>query len=78
MTCITTFKRVGSKKIFHLRKNILSYYDQLLLITIIHKKILMVMLNGDGDITANKPLIAKYKPQWDKWYEKHKEFLRKR
>jgi DNA (cytosine-5)-methyltransferase 1 len=29
-------------------------------------------------ITANKPLIAKYKPQWDKWYEKHKEILQKR
>ena len=29
-------------------------------------------------ITANKPLIAKYKPQWDVWYEKHKEILQKR
>lgn len=31
-----------------------------------------------GYITANKPLIAKYKTQWDKWYEKHKEILQKR
>ena len=31
-----------------------------------------------GYITANKPLIAKYKPQWDEWYEKHKETLQKR
>lgn len=31
-----------------------------------------------GYITANKPLIEKYKPQWDKWYEKHKEILQKR
>jgi DNA (cytosine-5)-methyltransferase 1 len=31
-----------------------------------------------GYITANKPLIAKYKPQWDEWYEKHKEILKKR
>ena len=29
-------------------------------------------------ITANKPLIAKYKPQWDAWYEKHKNILQKR
>lgn len=29
-------------------------------------------------ITANKPLIEKYKPQWDKWYEKHKNILQKR
>jgi len=29
-------------------------------------------------ITANKPLIAKYKEQWDDWYEKHKEILQKR
>jgi DNA (cytosine-5)-methyltransferase 1 len=31
-----------------------------------------------GYITANKPLIAKYKPQWDEWYEKHKDILQKR
>ena len=31
-----------------------------------------------GYITANKPLIEKYKPQWDTWYEKHKEILQKR
>jgi len=31
-----------------------------------------------GYITANKPLIKKYKPHWDKWYEKHKEILQKR
>jgi len=31
-----------------------------------------------GYITANKPLIQKYKPQWDKWYEKHKDILQKR
>ena len=31
-----------------------------------------------GYITANKPLIQKYKPQWDTWYEKHKEILQKR
>ena len=31
-----------------------------------------------GYITANKPLIAKYKEQWDIWYEKHKEILKKR
>lgn len=31
-----------------------------------------------GYITANKPLIQKYKPQWDAWYEKHKEILQKR
>tara|TARA_B110000116_G_C16800349_1_gene569977 strand:- start:3738 stop:4919 length:1182 start_codon:yes stop_codon:yes gene_type:complete len=29
-------------------------------------------------ITANKPLISKYKPQWDAWYEKHKNILQKR
>jgi DNA (cytosine-5)-methyltransferase 1 len=29
-------------------------------------------------ITANKPLIEKYKPEWDKWYEKHKKILQKR
>jgi len=29
-------------------------------------------------ITKNKPLIEKYKPQWDAWYEKHKEILQKR
>jgi len=31
-----------------------------------------------GYITANKPLINKYKQQWDTWYEKHKEILQKR
>ena len=31
-----------------------------------------------GYITANKPLINKYKDKWDKWYEKHKEILQKR
>ena len=31
-----------------------------------------------GYITANKPLIATYKKQWDEWYEKHKEILQKR
>lgn len=31
-----------------------------------------------GYITANKPLIAKYKPIWDVWYEKHKNILQKR
>ena len=31
-----------------------------------------------GYITANKPLIEKYKPQWDAWYEKHKCILQKR
>ena len=31
-----------------------------------------------GYITSNKPLIEKYKLQWDKWYEKHKEILQKR
>jgi len=31
-----------------------------------------------GYIKANKPLIEKYKPQWDKWYEKHKCILQKR
>lgn len=31
-----------------------------------------------GYITANKPLINKYKQQWDKWYKKHKEILQKR
>jgi DNA (cytosine-5)-methyltransferase 1 len=31
-----------------------------------------------GYITANKPLIQKYKPQWDAWYEKHKDILQKR
>ncbi len=31
-----------------------------------------------GYITANKPLIKKYKPHWDEWYEKHKEILQKR
>jgi DNA (cytosine-5)-methyltransferase 1 len=31
-----------------------------------------------GYITANKPLIQKYKSQWDKWYEKHKVILQKR
>ena len=29
-------------------------------------------------ITANKPLISKYKSQWDAWYEKHKKILQKR
>ena len=29
-------------------------------------------------ITANKPLIAKYKPQWDEWYQRHKDILQKR
>ena len=31
-----------------------------------------------GYITANKRLIQEYKPQWDKWYKKHKEILQKR
>ncbi len=31
-----------------------------------------------GYITANKPLINKYKDKWDVWYEKHKEILQKR
>lgn len=31
-----------------------------------------------GYITANKPLIAKYKPHWDTWYEKHKDILQRR
>jgi DNA (cytosine-5)-methyltransferase 1 len=31
-----------------------------------------------GYITANQPLLAKYKPQWDAWYEKHKAILQKR
>ena len=31
-----------------------------------------------GYITANKPLISKYKNKWDIWYEKHKEILQKR
>ena len=31
-----------------------------------------------GYITANKPLINKYKSQWDVWYKKHKEILQKR
>mgnify|MGYP003977727391 CR=1 FL=1 len=31
-----------------------------------------------GYITANKPLINKYKDKWDPWYEKHKEILQKR
>ena len=31
-----------------------------------------------GYITANKRLIKEYKPQWDKWYEKHKDILQKR
>ena len=31
-----------------------------------------------GYITANKPLISKYKDKWDIWYEKHKEILQKR
>ena len=31
-----------------------------------------------GYITANKPLIAKYKSKWDAWYEKHKDILQKR
>ena len=29
-------------------------------------------------ITKNKPLIEKYKPQWDKWYEKNKKIIQKR
>lgn len=29
-------------------------------------------------ITANLPLIEKYKPQWDLWYKKHEEILLKR
>ena len=29
-------------------------------------------------ITANKPLINKYKDKWDIWYEKHKEIIQKR
>jgi len=29
-------------------------------------------------ITANKPLIAKYKPAWDAWYETHKDILQRR
>jgi DNA (cytosine-5)-methyltransferase 1 len=29
-------------------------------------------------ITANKPLIAKYKSKWDAWYAKHHEILQKR
>ena len=29
-------------------------------------------------ITANKPLIKKYKVHWDSWYEKHRELLQKR
>ena len=34
---------------------------------------------GEKDILQrNKPLIQKYKPQWDIWYEKHKEILQKR
>ena len=31
-----------------------------------------------GYITANKPLINKYKDKWDSWYKKHKEILQKR
>ena len=31
-----------------------------------------------GYITANKPLINKYKQQWDPWYQKHKHILQKR
>lgn len=29
-------------------------------------------------ITKNKPLISKYRSDWDEWYEKHKEILQKR
>ena len=29
-------------------------------------------------ITKNKPLISKYRSEWDEWYEKHKEILQKR
>ena len=29
-------------------------------------------------ITGNKRLINKYKPQWDKWYKKHKNILQKK
>ena len=29
-------------------------------------------------ITANKPLIQKYKGNWDTWYEKHKDILQKK
>jgi len=31
-----------------------------------------------GYITANKPLIDKYKPTWDKWYKTHENILKKR
>tara|TARA_B100000686_G_C16799332_1_gene984808 strand:- start:1463 stop:2704 length:1242 start_codon:yes stop_codon:yes gene_type:complete len=29
-------------------------------------------------ITKNKPIIEKYKDEWDPWYEKHKDILQKR
>jgi len=29
-------------------------------------------------ITKNKPIMDKYKPEWDKWYAKHKDILQKR
>ena len=29
-------------------------------------------------ITKNRPLYEKYKDEWDAWYEKHKDILRKR
>ena len=29
-------------------------------------------------ISKNKPLYIKYKPQWDEWYDKHKDLLSKR
>ena len=29
-------------------------------------------------ITKNKPLISKYRSEWDEWYEKNKEILQKR
>ena len=31
-----------------------------------------------GYILGNRPLIEKYRPHWDKWYEKHKEILQKK
>ena len=29
-------------------------------------------------ITKNRPIIEKYKDEWDPWYEKHKDILQKR
>ena len=29
-------------------------------------------------ISKNKPLYIKYKPQWDEWYDKHRELISKR